>query len=167
MKRLLPLVCSLAVALTLSASLHAQTPLPRRGPTLGTHPAGPLKATHPHQVPCWEEAGISKAAMDQRRQIQQNARSQVEAVCADSSLTMQQKRERIREIHQQAHQESEALITPEQQQALKTCQQSRATGGGHPSVPHPGHAGTGPCGEMPSANHPSPKEPVQPGEEPQ
>jgi hypothetical protein len=166
MKRPLSLVCAL-VGIMFSASLHAQTPLPPRGPSLGTRPAGPLKVARPHPMPCWEEAGISKAAMDRRRQVQQNAHAQVEAVCADSSLTMQQKQERIREIHQQARQESEALITPGQQQALKACQQSRATGGGHPAIPHPGHGGSGPCGEMPSANQASPKETVPPGEEPQ
>lgn len=165
MKPLLPLVCSQVVGIMLSVSLYGQTPFPSHGPSLA-HPTSPLKTTKPRQVPCWEEAGISKATVDRRRQIQQNTRSQVEAVCADSSLTMQQKQQRIREIHQQAHQESEALITPEQQQAMKACQQSRATGS-HPSVPHPGHAASGPCGEMPSASQPSPKEPVPPNEEPQ
>jgi len=167
MKRLLSLVGSLAVGITLSASLCAQTPLPQRTPSLGTHPVTLPKTTRPHQEPCWQEAGISKAAMDQRKQIQQNARSQVEAVCADSSLTLQQKQQRIREIHQQAHQESEALITPEQQQAMKACQQSRASAAPHPSVPHPAHPATGPCGEMPSATQSSPKEPAPAGEEPQ
>jgi len=162
MQRPLRLISSLALGLMLAVSLHAQTPVPPHVPPVGNRP---IKTTQTHQVPCWEQAGISKAAMEQRKQIQQNTRSQVEGVCANSSLTMQQKQQRIREIHQQAHQESEALITPEQQQAMKACQQSRAAS--HPSVPHAGHAGTGPCGEMPSANQPSPKEPVQPDEEPQ
>ena len=167
MRRLLRFVDSLVLAIMLSALLHGQTSIAPRVPAPGTHPAITPKVTQPHQVPCWQEAGISKAAMQQRKQIQQNARSQVEAVCADSSLTMQQRQQRIRQIHPQAKQESEALITPAQQEAMKSCQQSRATGASHPSIPHPGHGGTGPCGEMPSANQPPPTQPAQPGEEPQ
>jgi hypothetical protein len=35
----------------------------------------------------------------------------------------QQKREKIRQLHQQARQQIESLITPQQQEALKACQQ--------------------------------------------
>jgi len=102
----------------------------------------------PRQEPCWQEAGISKSAMEQRRQIEQNTRAEIQSVCNDSALTPQQKREKIRQLHQQARQQIEGLITPQQQEALKACQQQRAAA--HPPRTGPGMhggGGRGPCAE--------------------
>jgi len=167
MKCSLLLSCAFA-GIFLAAPLSAQVRVPRvTAPGSGTKPAA---TGTQHQPPCWEQAGISKAAMQQRRQIQQETQSQVQAVCADSSLTPQQKAAKIREIHQQAHQQSEALITPAQTEAMKACQQERAANAPHPPVPHPGtpHPGAGPCGEMIPAAAPPSKEPgTQSEEQPQ
>ncbi len=150
MIRLNVLVCALAAGIVLAASpLLAQTPFPRPGVI-------PRAATHPRQTPCWEEAGISKSAMERRRQIQQSTRAQVEGVCADSALSMQQKREKIREIRQRARQEMEGLVTPQQQEALRACQQARS-GGGHPGLGGHAGGGTGPCGEMATGKSPTPQ----------
>lgn len=166
MKRLLPLACIPAAMLFSATLMTAQTPAPRPG-IPGVH--SPATAARPHQPNCWDQAGVSKATLQQRKQIQENARAQVQSVCADSALNEQQKKEKIHEIRQQAHQEAEALITPEQQEAFKSCQQSRAAAaphpGGHGGMPHPG-SGAGPCGEMPTSTT-SPKEPTPQGEEPQ
>jgi len=143
------LLC-LGLTVAISAStLFGQARSPQGSPS-GVA-AKPSTVQTPHEPPCWQEAGISKATMEERKQIEENAHSQVQAVCADSSLTVEQKREKIREIHQQAKQESEGLITPEQRDAMKACQQSRAAAAPpHPSVPHthPAAAPTGPCGEI-------------------
>jgi hypothetical protein len=80
----------------------------------------------PRQEPCWQEAGISKSAMEQRKQIEQNTRAEIQSVCNDSALTPQQQREKIRQLHQQTRQQIEGVITPQQQEALKACQQQRA-----------------------------------------
>ena len=150
MIRLNTLIGALTAGIVLSASsLSAQTPVPR--PRII-----PRAATRPRQIPCWEEAGISKAAIEQRRQIEQSTRTQVEAVCAESGLSMQQKHEKIRGIRQRARQEMESLITPQQQEALKACQQERSKGG-HPGIGGHGGGGTGPCGEMPTAKAPVPQ----------
>jgi hypothetical protein len=141
MIRLNVLVCVLAEGIALAASpLLAQTPIPRPGVI-------PRAATRPRQTPCWEEAGISKSAMERRRQIQQSTRAEVEGVCADSALSMQQKHEKIREIRQRARQEMEGLVTPQQQEALRACQQARS-GGVHPGLGGHAGGGTGPCGEV-------------------
>jgi hypothetical protein len=70
---------------------------------------------------------------------------------------------------QQAHQESEALIT--QPEAFKSSQQLRASVASHPRMPHPGTphpgSGAGPCGEMPTSSILAPKEPTPQSEEPQ
>jgi hypothetical protein len=116
---------------------------------LGTPATQKAKSNTPKQQPCWEGAGIPKAAMEERRSIQQSRRAEVEAVCMQAGLTDQQKRERIREINQATQQKMAGLITPEQQEKLKTCNQARAAT--HPGVGHAGgtpHAGGGPCAQF-------------------
>jgi hypothetical protein len=104
-------------------------------------------------------AGIAKTAMEQRRALAEQAKQQIEAVCANSSLTLAQKREEIRSIHEREKQQAEALITPQQQEALKACQESRGHGGHGGGFGGGGH-GMGPCGEMPST--PAGKTPKRP-----
>ena len=77
----------------------AQTAPPTH-PGQGASSVGVPKSPHPHQEPCWQVAGIPKSAMEQRRAITRATTSQVESVCADSSLTQQQKRDKIRQIHE-------------------------------------------------------------------
>ena len=100
--------------------------------------------------PCWQQAGIEKSAMEQRWATERDTRSQVEAVCANSSLTPQQKQQQAREIRQQARQKMEGLVTPEQEKALTVCQQERGMnhgGGGAEGSAH--QEGGGGCGEWP------------------
>jgi hypothetical protein len=114
-------------------------------------PRGTTAQRTPRQVPCWQQAGISQSALQQRKQIEESTHSQVEAVCSDSSLTPQQKQQKIRQLRQEARKQVEGLITPQQEQALKSCRAGRGeathVGGMHGGV-------GGPCGEMPSTNKP-------------
>ena len=126
-------------------SLMAQTapssPLPKAG----------APATATHKSPCWQQAGISQSAMQQRKQIEENTHSQVESVCSDSSLTPQQKQQKIHQLHEEAQKQVGGLISPQQEQALKSCRAGRGEG------PHVGGvhgSGAGPCGEMTSGNKP-------------
>jgi hypothetical protein len=130
----------------LSAQAARLAPLIR----LGTPATQKAKSSTPKQQPCWEEAGISKAAMDERRSIQESSRAEVEAVCTQAGLTDQQKRERIREINQATAQKLAGLITPEQEEKLKACNQARAAAHppGHQPLAHPGAPHTsGPCSQ--------------------
>src|SRR5215831_12260030 len=120
------------------------------------HPGGVARQPQPRQAPCWEVAGISKSAMEQRRAIQERTRSEVEAVCSDPSLSQQERQQRIRQIHEQAKQELDALTTPQQMEELKSCQMSRNHGGIHPGAGHPSTGGHGPCGDLPSKSIPNP-----------
>jgi hypothetical protein len=145
------------LTLLLATPAIAQIASPQRG--------GMRMPKAPHQEPCWQEAGISKSAMEQRRQIEQNTRAEIQSVCNDSALRPQQKREKIRQLHQQTRQQIEGVITPQQQEALKACQQQRAAA--HP--PRTGPAihdggGRGPCGETISNSNPphAGPEPQQP-----
>ena len=102
------------------------------------------------QEPCWQQVGISKDVIDQRDAVQQDTHSQVQSVCADTSLTPQQKNQKIREIHQEAKQKMSGLISEEQQQQLEACRKGRAENS--PVAAGGKHPGAGPCGEMVSPN---------------
>jgi hypothetical protein len=152
MPKLRPRCCAAALTFLLSASsLWAQSPSATApaGGTIATPPRTP-RARSVQQQPCWQQAGISQSAMQQRRQIEESTRSQVQSVCSDSSLSVQQKREKIRQLREQAHQQMEGLISPSQQQGLKACQQERAGARGGHGGGHPGGGGAGPCGELAS-----------------
>ena len=141
------LVCS-----PLFAATPAQIPITRH-PVNTQHPNA-----HPRQEPCWEQAGVSKAAMSQRRSLQESARAQVQSVCANSALTLQQRRQEIHAIHERTRQQVDTLITPQQREAIRSCQEARA--GSHPGGGHGIHTGGGgheggPCGEVPEAKEPA------------
>jgi hypothetical protein len=129
------------VTLFTSCSLWAQSSAPPSGDNPAASPAGRSRPE-----PCWQQAGISRTVMEEHHSIEMYAHSQIAAVCENSSLTPQQKQQQVREIRQQAQQKVDALITPEQQGTLHSCQQQRtgndALGGGH----RPG--GVGPCGNF-------------------
>ena len=142
-----------------SIPVRVQQPVP-------VHPGPGARTPQAHQPPCWQEAGISKGAMEQRAAIQRRTRSEVEAVCLESSLTPQQRQQKIRQIHEQAKQEMDALVTPQQMETLKSCQMSRNHGAGHPGIGHPSAGGGhGPCGELPGAAN-APKKPGAPNPSP-
>jgi len=129
---------AMATVLFSAAALSAQSGAP---PSSGNPPPSPPPRSR--QEPCWLQAGISRSVVEQRQTMEREARSEVEAVCENSSLTPQQKQQQVREIRRQTQEKMEALITPEQQTALHACQQqrgNRAANEGH----HPG--GAGPCG---------------------
>ena len=121
------------------------------GPTIpGNRLPGSTTTTNPNrQEPCWQVAGVSKSAIQQRQALQRQTRQEIESVCGNPSLSVTQKRERIREIRQQERLQVEGLIPPQQQEAIRACQQSRGGhlggGGGHFSG---GHI-AGPCGTIP------------------
>ena len=148
-KTVLALLAGIILSAALSENVIAQVPI-RTGP-----PAASRPTPRPRVEPCWEVAGVSKAAIQQRRMITQQARQQVEAVCANSSLSIQQKRQQIQQIRQRERQEIEALITPAQQEAIRSCQQGR--NGGHGGGGHLGGGHGGPCGEMSLGHKPNPQ----------
>jgi hypothetical protein len=111
------------------------------------------------QEPCWQQAGIEQSVAEQIHTIAREARSEVEAVCSNSSLTAQQKNQQAREIREKAMQKREGLMTADQEKTLKACQQEQhenhpGNGGMHQGGMHEGMGGGG-CGEMPrGGSHP-------------
>jgi hypothetical protein len=142
---------ALLAGIILAAALakNAVAQVPTRGPVSGGGPA----TKPPRQEPCWQVAGVSKAVLNQRRSIQQQTRQEVLSVCGNSSLSIQQKRQEIQQIHQRERQEIEAIISPTQQEEMRTCQEQRHGvhgGGGHVG------GGGGPCGEISTGPEPKP-----------
>ena len=125
----------------LAGAVGAQVPT-ARPPVVGRRA---VKA--PRQEPCWQEAGISKGAMQQRKSIEQGSRAEIQSLCGNSSLTPQQRREQMRAIRERTRQQVDALISPEQREALKACQQARGHSGAG-GVHGGGGRGEGPCGEL-------------------
>jgi hypothetical protein len=144
------LLAGIILSAALAENANAQVPI-RTAPS-----TAPGTAKHPQLEPCWEVAGVPKSTLQQRRVIAQQARQEVEAVCANSSLSIQQKRQQIQQIHQRQRQEIDAIITPAQQEAMRSCQVQRGHGG-HGSG-HVGGGHSGPCGEMSVGHKPHPME---------
>jgi len=129
-------------------SAGAQVPVRTQFPA----PAKP--APRPRQEPCWQVAGVTQAAIREQRSIALQAKSEVESVCANSSLSVQQKRQEIKQIHERERQQIDAIISPSQREALRSCQESRGHGGHGGGG---GHGGSGPCGgELSSGHNPHP-----------
>lgn len=149
-----------AVVLILCTGLMCAGPLLAQStPQTTNPPANPPAQNRPArrggQEPCWQQAGIEQSVIEQIRTIAREARSQVEAVCSNSSLTPQQKQQQAREIREKAMQKREGLMTADQEKTLKTCQQEQhenhpGNGGMHQGGMHEG-MGAGGCGEMPRA----------------
>jgi Spy/CpxP family protein refolding chaperone len=137
----------------LSASLllaQTQTSPPTSAPPAGTGQTRPTQRRGRRQ-PCWQQVGISQSAAQERRQIEENTRSQMESVCSDSSLSAQQKEQKIHQLREESRRQAEALINPQQEQELRSCRQQRGEGrGGHGGHGGGMHSGGGPCGELPT-----------------
>jgi hypothetical protein len=142
------ILCSLAsIALLVTVNFVLFTALAENA--FAQSPARPLRPE-----PCWQVAGVTKSALQERRVIAQHARQEIAAVCANSSLSPGQKRHEIQQIHQRERQQIEAVITPAQQEAMRSCQEQRNPahrGGGHVAGGH----GNGPCGQTPPSHNPN------------
>jgi hypothetical protein len=158
--------CNETVLSALLASIIlSAAPVDNAAAQVPIRPAPPIArpTPKPRQEPCWEVAGVSKSAIEQRRIIAQQARQEVEAVCANSSLSIQQKRQQIQQIHQRERQEIDAIISPAQREAMRACQEQRGHGGGGGHIGG-GHGG-GPCAEMPVGHGPNPPRKPNPPQE--
>src|SRR5271168_2180338 len=130
-----------------SASVVGQQSKP--APVGTTTPSG---APAPRHIACWKQVGVSPAVIQQRKAIMEAAKSKIQSVCGDDSLTAEQKKEQIHQIHQEALQQAEGLIPAAQMEALKKCQASYTTGSHHARD-------TTPCGEPLEPEEPTTTEP--------
>jgi len=124
----------------------AGTLLGQSVPPNSTQPSQGWPGRRGGQASCLQQAGIEKSVMEQIHSIRRDARSQVESVCSNSSLTPQRKQQQVSEIKEQAMRKREGLITPDQEKALTACQQAR--GGNHANAGGPHEGLGGGCGEF-------------------
>jgi Spy/CpxP family protein refolding chaperone len=149
MRKLRLLACA-ACLVVLSAGVMAQV---HSSSTAGQGSSTTPSSRRGRQQPCWQQVGVSQAAEQQHKQIEENTRSQVEAVCGDSSLSQQQKQQKIRQLHEVARKQVEHLLSPQQEQAMKACREQRSAGrgtGGRGTQGGGARGEGGPCGEMTS-----------------
>ena len=160
-------VCLAWFAVGLAGSANAQI-RPQTGTTgiAGQTTPGTTGSTQRgRQQPCWQVAGVTPQALQQHRQIEESTRSQVEAVCSNTSLSAQQKQQEIRQLRENAKKQMGSLVTSQQEESLRSCRESRGEnhgGGMHRSGG--GGEGEGPCGEMPKGSNSKPtntSEPLQ------
>jgi hypothetical protein len=124
------LLLVLAVPFLAQSAQNAPT-----APTEETSPQAPAESAQPaatprvarsgRRGPCWRVAGIAPAAVNQRWQIEDQAKGKINQVCSDDSLTPDQKRDKIRQINEQTEQEIAKIIPATQLEAFKACQAQR------------------------------------------
>jgi TolA-binding protein len=163
MKRFVSGVC-LSSFLAFGVGYGSAQVRPQTGAT-GTGAQTTSGAQRGRQQPCWQVAGVSQQALQQHRQIEESTRSQVEAVCSNSSLSQQQKQQQIRQLRENARKQMASIVSPQQEEALRSCRESRGEGraaGSRREGGSGGAAAAGPCGEIPDTSSAKPSNSSEP-----
>jgi Spy/CpxP family protein refolding chaperone len=92
--------------------------------------AGQQQAAPAQNAPTKPDLNLTDDQKAQMKKIHENAKSQIDAVNNDSSLSVGQKQAKIGQIHRDTHKQVEAILTPEQRQAMKEWRRSHR-GEGH------------------------------------
>lgn len=107
---------TLLAALAVAAPAGAQQPLP------GGDPGEDIDILIGQNAP---NLGLTDQQKEQLRQIRQQHVQQIQAIRNDSSLTRQQKAERIREHNRTLNQQVRSVLNPEQYQRWQQHRQER------------------------------------------
>ena len=95
-----------------------------------------------HGVPCWRQAGLTAAMVNQRWKLEDEQKSKIAAVCTEPSTSVQQKHDKIEQIQVETDQEIARLIPTKERKTFDQCQAELAKSKPHPS----GEKELGPCG---------------------
>jgi periplasmic protein CpxP/Spy len=95
-----------------------------------TQDAGQQQAPPAQSAPAKPDLNLTDDQKAQMKQIHENAKSQIDAVNSDSSLSTGQKQAKIGQIHRETRKQVEAILTPEQRQTMKEWRRSHR-GEGH------------------------------------
>ena len=99
---------------------------------------------------CMQRAGMSKTVIQQHRTMMQSMRTQMRSACTDTSLTQQQRAEKIRQIRQSMRSQMMGKLTAQQQQAMQQCMRQNNRGGGRGMARRDG--GGNPCAQFGGAS---------------
>jgi Spy/CpxP family protein refolding chaperone len=83
-----------------------------------------------HMAMLAQKLNLTDAQKQQFQQINQDMRKQAMAVHNDSSLSDEQKKEKMQELRKQAHKQMFDVLTPEQREQLKQMREQRQKDGG-------------------------------------
>jgi Spy/CpxP family protein refolding chaperone len=72
---------------------------------------------------CFQKAGVPDSVWQQVHAIRQNTSQQVVAICQNASLTPDQRRQQIKQVHALAKRQIDALLTPQQLAGIKSCRE--------------------------------------------
>jgi len=113
---ILPILVLLAVGLTFAqTSQDSQTPTPDKH--AGMHHNGETVDQHLQMLS--EKLNLTDDQKAKVKPILQDQMQQMKAVHEDSSLTQEQKRAKMKSIHESLHEQINAVLTPEQQVKFK------------------------------------------------
>src|SRR5438309_2115765 len=107
---------------------------------------GARTARSARPAPCWMIAGISAAMVNQRWQIEADAKGKIDAVCSNDSLDPKQKTDKLHQIDEQTQREIAKIIPAKQLGEFKACQAERDRGKAQPPAGSTPHPQLGPCG---------------------
>lgn len=79
----------------------------------GSQDSGQAAAT-PAQNPAGPDLNLTDDQKAQIKQIRKDTKEKVQAVVNDTTLSPDQKQDKIKQLHREAHKQQEALLTPEQ-----------------------------------------------------
>ena len=137
---LLLLVCAVS-AFSQSNQTSTQTPAAPKTSAAGSSPQKSASKIHA-EPPCWRQAGLTGAMVNQRWKLQDAGKAKIAEVCGEASTSPQQKHDKIEQINAQTDQAIARIIPQKQLQAFNACQADL-------DKKHPKPAGQkelGPCG---------------------
>ncbi len=156
---LIAMLAALAVPSLFAQDSSAPAPSAPSSSAPSTYPSHPSPVNPRyggHRQTCWQIAGIPRSVAEQGREIEVNARSQVQGVCSNAALNPQERQQQLRQIHQTERQQLESLVSAQQMEAYRSCRQERGrsanVGGGCGNVTAPQGAENG---SMPAQDAPS------------
>jgi Spy/CpxP family protein refolding chaperone len=121
--RILLATVTSALLLPLASQAQQQDPAPSEPSQSNAQPNGTQRrgrmAGNQHMAMLAEKLHLTDAQKEQFQQIGKDTRRQGMAIRRDSSLTADQKKEKMLALRKQAHQQMFAVLTPEQKDQLK------------------------------------------------
>jgi Spy/CpxP family protein refolding chaperone len=100
---------------------------PQQQPEQGTHGrhAGRRGARMRGMQMLAKKLNLTDDQKQQFRKIHQDTVQQAKSIRSDSSLSNEQKRDKLQQLHKQAHQQMFAVLTPDQKDQLKQLREQR------------------------------------------
>jgi protein CpxP len=125
----------IATAVLAQGSPSGQQPAPQAPAQQPSTPG----AAAPNQGAPLGKLGLSDDQKKQIHDIRQQTQQHIESVRNDSSLSPQQKRDKIRELHRTADQSIDGVLTPEQRKKYDAWRKAHRRHHRHPPPPaaHP------------------------------